>query len=142
MKIIAYNISLSNQKKIDRILACDADVYILPEIACTSNVSLPEGYLMEWTGDLPYKGLGVIWKSSLKVEVPKWFNPKLNYFLPLIIDGILIVAAWPTTSKQNYPMKYPEIAMKALQEYAPYIKQLPTIISGDMNCYKGQSGET
>ena len=39
-------------------------------------------------------------------------------------------------------MKYPEIAMKALQEYAPYIKQLPTIISGDMNCYKGQSGET
>lgn len=142
MKIIAYNISLSNQKKIDRILEYDADVYILPEIACTSSISLPEGYRMEWTGDLPYKGLGVIWKSSLNVEVPKWFNPKLNYFLPLIIDGILIVAAWPTTTAQNSPMKYPEIAMKALQEYAPYIKQLPTIISGDMNCYKGQSGET
>ena len=142
MKIIAYNISLSNQKKIDRILACDADVYILPEIACTSSVSLPEGYLMEWTGDLPYKGLGVIWKSSLKVEVPKWFNPKLNYFLPLIIDGILIIAAWPTTTAQNSPMKYPEIAMKAFLEYEPYIKLFPTIISGDMNLYKGQSGET
>ena len=142
MKIIAYNISLSNQKKIDRILEYDADVYILPEIACTSSVSLPEGYLMEWTGDLPYKGLGVIWKSSLKVEVPKWFNPKLNYFLPLIIDGILIIAAWPTTTAQNSPMKYPEIAMKAFLEYEPYIKQHPTIISGDMNCFKGQSGET
>jgi hypothetical protein len=39
-------------------------------------------------------------------------------------------------------MKYPEIAMRALQEYAPYIKLYPTIISGDMNCFKGQSGET
>ena len=39
-------------------------------------------------------------------------------------------------------MKYPQIAMAALQEYAPYIKEHPTVITGDMNCYKGQSGET
>ena len=142
MKIIAYNINLSSQEKIDRILEHDADVYILPEIACKPSVSLPEGYQMEWTGDIPHKGLGVIWKPSVKVEVPKWFNPKLQYFLPLMIDGYLIIAAWPTTTEQNSPMKYPEIAMKALQEYAPYIKQFPTIVSGDMNLYKGQSGET
>ena len=123
MKLLAYNINLSTQEKIDHILEFEADIYILPEIASTSSVSLPEGYQMEWTGDLPYKGLGVIWKTSIKVEVPKWFNPKLNYFLPLIIDGILIIAAWPTTTAQNSPMKYPEIAMKAFLEYAPYIKQ-------------------
>ena len=142
MKIIAYNINLSSQEKIDRILEYDADVYIIPEIACTQSVSLPVGYQMKWTGDKPQKGLGVIWKTSFKVEVPNWFNPKLQYFLPLMIDGYLIIAAWPTTTEQNSPMKYPEIAMKALQEYAPYIKQFPTIISGDMNLYKGQSGET
>ena len=142
MKILTYNISKSTQEKIETVLSYDADLFILPEVACPSKVALSEGYRMEWTGDLPYKGLGVIWKTSIKVEVPKWFNPKLNYFLPLIIDGILIIAAWPTTTAQNSPMKYPEIAMKAFQEYAPYIKQYPTIISGDMNCFKGQSGET
>lgn len=142
MKLLAYNINLSTQEKIDHILEFEADIYILPEIACTPRVSLPDGYQMEWTGDFPQKGLGVIWKPSIKAEIPKWFEPKHQYFIPLLIDDKLIIAAWPTTSKQNFPMKYPEIAMKALQEYAPYIKQYPTIISGDMNCFKGQSGET
>ena len=142
MKILTYNINLSNQEKIDRILKYDADVYILPEIACTQRVSLPEGYQMAWTGDKPQKGLGVICKPSVKIEVPQWFNPKLQYFLPLMIEDYLIIAAWPTTTEQNSPMKYPEIAMRAFREYAPYIKKFPTIISGDMNCYKGQAGET
>lgn len=142
MKIVTYNISLSTQEKIETVLAYDADLFILPEMACPSRVTLPEGYRMEWTGDLPNKGLGVIWKTSLKVEVPSWFNPTLQYFLPLIVDGQLIIAAWPTTTEQNKPMRYPQIALSAIQEYTPYIKQYPTLITGDMNCYKGQSGET
>lgn len=142
MKIVTYNISLSTQEKIETVLAYDADLFILPEMACPSRVTLPEGYRMEWTGDLPNKGLGVIWKTSLKVEVPSWFNPTLQYFLPLMIDGQLIIAAWPTTTEQNKPMRYPQIVLSAIQEYTPYIKQYPTIITGDMNCYKGQSRET
>ena len=142
MKILTYNINKSTQEKIESVLAYDADLFILPEVACPSRVALPEGYRMEWTGDLPNKGLGVIWKPSLKVEVPSWFNPALQYFLPLLIDGQLIIAAWPTTTEQNKPMRYPQIALSAIQQYAPYIKAYPTIITGDMNCYKGQSGET
>lgn len=142
MKILAYNINKSTQEKIETVLAYDADLFILPEVACPSKVALPEGYRMEWTGDFPNKGLGVIWKPSLKVEVPNWFNPALQYFLPLLIDGQLIIAAWPTTTEQNKPMKYPQIALSAIQEYAPYIKAHPTMITGDLNCYKGQSGET
>jgi len=142
MKILAYNINKSTQEKIETVLAYDADLFILPEVACPSRVVLPESYRMEWTGDLPNKGLGVIWKPSLKVEVPNWLNPALQYFLPLLIDGQLIIAAWPTTTEQNKPMKYPQIALSAIQEYAPYIKAHPTMITGDLNCYKGQSGET
>ena len=58
MKILAYNINLSTQEKIDRILEYDADVYILPEIACKPKVSLPEGYRMEWTGGIPHGSWG------------------------------------------------------------------------------------
>ena len=142
MKILTYNINKSTQEKIEKVLAFDADLLILPEVACPSKVTLPEDYRMEWMGDFPNKGLGVIWKPKLKVEVPSWFNPALQYFLPLLVGGQLIIAAWPTTTEQNKPMKYPQIALSAIQEYAPYIKALPTIITGDMNCYKGQSGET
>lgn len=142
MKILIYNINLSSQEKIDKVLGYEADVYILPEVACKEQFKIPDGYRMEWIGDFRHKGLGIIWKSDIKAEVPSWFNPKHQYFLPLLIDGKLIMAAWPTTTEQNKPMKYPQIAMAALQEYAPYIKEYPTVITGDMNCYKGQSGET
>lgn len=142
MKILTYNINLSSQEKIDKVLGFDADVYILPEIARKEWVKLPDGYSMEWVGDYDHKGLGVIWKSCLKAEVPEWYNAKHQYFLPLIINGTLIMAAWPTTTKQNNPMRYPQIAMMALTDYAPYYKEYPTVISGDMNLYKGQSGET
>lgn len=142
MKILTYNINLSSQEKIDKVLGFEADAYILPEVACQAQVKLPNGYQMEWIGDFPHKGLGVIWKSNIKTEFPDWFNPKHQYFLPLLIDDKLIIAAWPTTTEKNKPMKYPQIAMAALQEYAPYIKEHPTVITGDMNCYKGQSGET
>jgi len=45
-------------------------------------------------------------------------------------------------TQEKFDKIYPQIAMEALQEYAPYLKDYPTIISGDMNCYKGQAGET
>ena len=142
MKILTYNINLSSQEKKDKVMGYEADVNILPEVACKEQIKIPDGYRMEWIGDFRHKGLGIIWKSDIKAEVPSWFNPKHQYFLPLLIDEKLIMAAWPTTTEQNKPMKYPQIAMAALQEYAPYIKEYPTVITGDMNCYKGQSGET
>ena len=34
-------------------------------------VTLPEDYHIKWTGDILKKGLGVIWKPTLKVEIPE-----------------------------------------------------------------------
>ncbi len=141
MKILTYNINRSTQEKIDKIMISNADVFILPEVACPSQVQLPDGYKMEWMGNFDFKGLGVIWKSELNAKVPQWFNPNHQYMLPVIIEEILIMAAWPTKTDSNAPKNYPQIAMEALQEYAPYLKNYSTIISGDMNCYKGQAGE-
>ncbi len=142
MKILSYNISQFNQDKIDKILEFNTDVFILPEMACPSMVQLPDGYEMVWTGDVDYKGLGVIWNTGWKLDVPEWFNPNHNYFLPMTIEGNLILASWPTIIEQNKPRKYPQIMMEALEEYSPYLKAYSSLIIGDMNCYKGQSGET
>ncbi len=142
MKLLSYNINRFTQEKFDKILQFNADVYILPEIACPAQVRLPDEYRMEWMGNYEFKGLGIVWKSVFKAEVPKWFNSNHDYLLPLIIEEKLIIAAWPTRTNNNAPKDYPQIALEALQEYTPYLKIYPTIISGDMNCYKGQAGET
>lgn len=142
MIILSYNINRSTQEKINKILLFNADVYILPEIACPSKVKIPEGYEMDWMGNYDFKGLGIMWKSEMNAEVPQWYNPSHQYFLPIIIENKLIMAAWPTRSDENAPKDYPQITMEALHEYAPYLKEFPSVISGDMNCYKGQAGET
>ena len=142
MKILSYNINRFTQEKLERVLQFEADVYILPELANHSHVCLPIGYQMEWMGNFDFKGLGVIWKSGMKIVIPNWFIPKHEYFLPLVIDGTLIIAAWPTKTERNKPKSYPQIALEAISEYNPYFEQYPVIISGDLNCYKGQSGET
>ena len=142
MRLLSYNINRFSQEKSDKVIQIEADVYILPELANKSLVRLPAGYNMEWVGNFDFKRLGVIWKSGLKVEIPKWFNSKHEYMLPVIIDGILVIAAWPTKTERNNPKSYPQIAFAAICEYTPYFEQYPVIITGDLNCYKGQSRET
>ena len=142
MKIVTYNINYSSHEKIERVLAHNADIFILPEVACPSQIKFSKDFRMEWMGYYDHKGLGIIWRSCLKAEIPEWFNPQHQYFLPLILGGTLIVAAWPTKTEQNKPKSYPQIAFEALQEYSQHLKEYPCVISGDMNCYKGQSGES
>ena len=142
MKILSYNINKFTQEKLDKVLQHDADVFILPEVACVSKVQLPNGYGMVWTGDIDFKGLGIIWKTGIDADILEWFNSNHQYFQPLMIEDKLIIGAWPTMTDQNAPKKYPQIAMEALKSFAPYLKEHPTVIAGDMNCFKGQSGET
>ena len=142
MKILSYNINKFTQEKLDKVLQHDADVFILPEVACVSKVQLPNGYGMVWTGDIDFKGLGIIWKTGIDADIPEWFNSNHQYFQPLMIEDKLIIGAWPTMTDQNAPKKYPQIAMETLKSFAPYLKEHPTVIAGDMNCFKGQSGES
>lgn len=123
-------------------MANEADVYILPELANPSQLQIPQGCQAHWIGDCDWKGLGIIWKSALNSRLPVWFNPMHKYVLPFYIGNILIVGAWPTKTDSNDGMNYPRILMEALEEYAPYLKQQPTLISGDMNCFKGQQEAT
>lgn len=60
----------------------------------------------------------------------------------MIVEGNLIVAAWPTKVGAFERYSYPKIVMEALEQLSPDLQRYPTIISGDFNCYVGQSGET
>ncbi len=142
MKILSYNINLCTQEKLDKVLQDDSDVFILPEAARPELLKLPDMYRMQWMGNCDIKGLGIIWKSQLNAEVPDCFNISHQYILPMIIEGKLIIASWPTHTEQNKPKSYPRIMMEAIEAYTPYFNMYPTVISGDMNCYVGQSGET
>ena len=142
MKIISYNIHHCTQEKVDIILKRGADVCILPELANPDMLTIPAGYRAFWTGDIDWKGLGIIVRPGLQARVPEWFNPSNKYFIPLVTEGKLIIAAWPTRRKSNEPKGYPQIAMEGIREYAGHFDAFPTLISGDLNLYRGQQDET
>lgn len=142
MKILSYNIHRCSQEKIDYVLSRGADIMVLPECACPEQVTLPDGYAMTWQGDdaTKWKGLGVIWKRTVRCRVADWYEDSHKYMIPLIIeDKWLLLAAWPTmlpTEKKSYP----QILLDCLKAYSHYIKAMPTMITGDFNCYIGQGG--
>ena len=149
MKIVSYNISDSQPWKIERLLAMDADVWVVPEITCPAQANLPDDLTMEWEGiDYKYrnvpkwKGLGIIWKKG-KGEIPDWNNPEMNYGIPLIVDDYLILGIWPTKKLRTEEKKfYPQIAQEIIYEYAPHFKDYKTLVIGDFNCYVNQYDNT
>lgn len=142
MKIVSFNIHHCTQEKVDSILSRKADIYVLPELANPGTLRIPDGYTAYWHGDIDIKGLGVIVRSGLPSRVPDWFNPSNKYFIPVICEGKLIVAAWPTRRDSNAPKGYPQIALEGLQEFGRHYEAFPTLITGDLNLYKGQQDET
>ena len=50
MKILSYNINDSKQWKVDKLFEIGADVYVVPEIACPEQTTLPDSYEMAWEG--------------------------------------------------------------------------------------------
>ena len=144
MKIVSYNIARCTQSKIDHVLGMGADLNILPECACREQVTLPEGYDMLWTGDddIPNKGLGVIWKNHLSVNIVQDYR-KIRHHLPLLVNGAgfpkFVLACWPTISKEEHKT-YPQLLLEALMEYSFYLDRFPAIALGDFNCFIGQKG--
>lgn len=143
MKIISYNIHHCSQAKVDKLLATDADVFIVPELSSKAHIRLPMGYDMFWFGDKRYdkKGLGVIFNIKHNCKISDYFNSVYEFILPIKCDDIIILAIWPTKTANNKTKSYQQIAIEALQEYLKYFGDNKILICGDFNCYVGQPGK-
>lgn len=134
MKIVSYNINSCTQEKVDFLLSLNADVYVVPEIACREKIYLPPEYNMEWKSDCPTKGLGLIWRKG-KYEHASFYNESLAYAIPIIYDGVLILGFWPTKLKGE-KKNYTQIAKDIINYYSPYFQNYSKcIITGDFNLY-------
>ena len=135
MKIVSYNISACTQEKVDFLLSLKADAYIVPELARNIKLSSDE-YKMEYLGDIPSKGLGIIWREEMG-EIPAWFKDdykEMSYAIPLVCDDVLILGFWPTSYKKQET--YTKLAKEIIDKYKPnFQKYKQSIITGDFNLY-------
>jgi hypothetical protein len=141
MKIISYNIGLSNHNKIEQLFKHypDADIYVIPEIELEEKEKLPVDFEMEWHGirySEPFmgtnsKGLGIIWRKG-KGKVLE-YDKSLKYAIPLEYEKKIILAFWPTKEKTNGT--YTKIAESIIDKYRELFENEEVIITGDFNLY-------
>lgn len=140
MKIVSYNISLSNPQKVKQLFELDADVYVVPEIAKEEENYLPSGYKMEWNGihyPKPFmgtnsKGLGIIWKET-NGKLLADYDKSLKYAIPIIYDGKLILGFWPNNFETK--LSYTKIAESIIDKYSSLFDGRDVIITGDFNLF-------
>lgn len=139
MKIIAYNISVCQQWKIDSLMEHDADIYILPECAKPSTLHVPAGYGTAWEGSswlhknqMKSKGLAMIWNRDTW-KVPNWYAPELHFAIPITSnDGTIILGLWPTRTKEENH-SYTTIAKTIISHYTENLKGHKVLVAGDFN---------
>ena len=122
----------------------DADLFILPECSSQDHLILPEGYNMLWCGDddLKEKGLGVIWKKHLSIQVIPEYK-KIKHTLPLLVEGAMFPSSYWYLGQLSGKRRRPTTAVVTpLKEYTIYLDKFPSMVVGDYNCYIGQSGIT
>jgi hypothetical protein len=83
----------------------------------------------------------MIWKNDVDGVIKHYISSDLNYYISLMTNKGLIVAAWPTKYGVSQKLSYPKIMMLAMEELIQKTGNTPTLIAGDLNCYVGQSGE-
>lgn len=133
MKVMSYNVSWCKQEKIDWLVSHeDIDAFVIPECGNEENIMIPKGFQFFWMGEYATKGLGVMTRDNLKCKLAPWYNEKLRYALPIIVDEkYLLLAIWPTKLAKSD--SYINICLSILEEYKDPITNYPTIIIGDYN---------
>lgn len=101
MKIVSWNANGKFREKFRKILALNADIYVIQECENPATCKDAEYHtLFEkslWVGDLPYKGLMVYsLYPSFKLELLDWEQDKFRYFIPVRVNNssFTLVGAW------------------------------------------------
>ena len=119
------------------------DVAIVPEACEPSRLPVPfnesSTNTYQWTGRLPYKGLGAMAFQGYELELACQPDDTLEWVLPLRVRGPVdfsILAVWAMNHRasrtarglnRNGPM------VRALETYAHLFDEGPVIVAGDFN---------
>lgn len=133
MRITAWNCGMAMHRKMDRLLALEPDVAVLPECASPEVAAARAVYAAAtshaWMGDRRHKGLAVLTFGPWRLE-PVRRTCDARFILPLRVDGPTpfgLLAVW------TQPPGYVEHTHAALDAYGEAFSDGPMVVAGDLN---------
>jgi len=140
MRLVAWNCNGGFHRKSDALAALAPDVAILSECANLDTLHrkapgfAPTDAL--WMGDNPHRGLAVFSFGRYRLSRARSHDPTITYALPVRVRGAAtfnLVALWAHYHRLPLRHATPGPTLRALQAYRGFLRQLPSILAGDLN---------
>lgn len=141
MRIVIWNCAMGLARKFHALEGLRPDIAIIPECAFGIAEMLPTIRLnAAWIGDNPNKGLAIVGFGDYQVRRHTTFDPNFKYFLPAEIHGparFNLLGVWAFNHRvpsrcadRDNACGRPTLA---IDHYAEFLRDEPSIIAGDFN---------
>lgn len=133
MRLVTWNCNLSLSRKIDMLLALRPDIAVIQE--CEEALAVPPGYVFNWRGNNPKKGLGVLAKEQ-EVVINPLVRDEWTYFLPLDFPAmhLRLLATWAYNHRATRfglgRIGYP---LQVLTSLSGWLSEGRSLVVGDFN---------
>lgn len=136
MKIVTWNCNGAFRRKYYLLDKFDADVLVIqecenPSCSTAEYEKWADNYV--WIGENKHKGLGVFARKGQHLELIEWDAANLQLFLPVRINGNLIMLAIWTKQAGSKHFGYIGQLWKYLQLHKEKLACEGTILCGDLN---------
>jgi exodeoxyribonuclease III len=115
------------------------DVLVVPECGriggLNQGIGLAPVRSVEWVGDDPHKGLGVISYGEYSLRVHAAYEPRHRWVLPLEVEGpipLTLFAVWTVPHPES--RLYVHCLFEALETYSELLRSPRVVWAGDFNC--------
>jgi len=106
MKLVTWNCAMALQKKFEKLLTLDADIFVIQECSQSfiEQISRSEGWSSVWLGKNLNKGLAVLVRAPWTIREAQALKPK--WAGKLVIDGRAFIELFPVWGcKSKSPAK-------------------------------------
>ncbi|MEZ4622210.1 MAG: hypothetical protein R2867_42815 [Caldilineaceae bacterium] len=139
MKLITWNCQGAFRKKAHLLTALQPTLAVVQECECPTKLRFPadtppaDDFL--WQGDNLDKGVGVFGYGNLHFALDSRYDPTIRHAIPVHVSGDLelhMLAVWAMGHRQK-ARSYVGQVYHAIQHYADFLCERPTVILGDFN---------
>ena len=135
MRIVSWNCCLKLAAKYDHVAQLKPDILVVQECEQQPSDFFPEAHY-HWAGHDNRKGLGILtYEDNAKID--PFFNPELDYFLPLTFEtGLKVLGVWSFThrAEKRFGVGHNGHVSDALNYYGDWLRDSDqAIVAGDFN---------
>ncbi len=139
MRFVTWNCQGAFRGKAHALATFAPDIAIIQECEALDRLHAARAYIPAndtlWFGDYAPKGLAILAYGEYTLELDSRYNSGIRHCVPIKVSGpstFHLLAVW-AMGHNNRRLSYIAQVHKAVEAYADFIREAPTLVAGDFN---------